>query len=184
MGTIRSRHLTPSIREPAQKLSQKKSVGDASASQQGSGERVVPGEDLGTGQSAIWVRVTQVETVERRAVTRGGHLREGQREVEALPQATEHDERTGREGACGHLTARALESAARGALAAKAAIGRVGAGAPVAADARHAASSFGVQLAVFPCRAGPGKRTTPRPRPAHALRRPAPQGRVPRPLNG
>lgn len=97
-------------------------------------------------------------------MTRGGHLREGQREVEALPQAAEHDERTGREGACGHLTARALESAARGALAAKAAIGRVGAGAPVAADAWHAASSFGVQLAVFSCRAARVRG----PRPAHS----------------
>lgn len=94
-------------------------------------------------------------------MTRGGHLREGQREVEALSQAAEHDEGTGRKGACGHLTARALESAARGALATKAAIGCVGAGAPVAADTGHTASSFSVQLAVFPCRAGPSEDAPP-----------------------
>lgn len=105
-------------------------------------------------------------------MTQGGHLREGQREVEALPQATEHDERTGREGACGHLTARALESAARGALAAKAAIGRVGAGAPVATDAWHAAASFSVQLAVFACRAARVRG----PRPAHAPPTPSEAG--------
>lgn len=80
---------------------------------------------------------------------RGWHLREGQREVEALSQASEHDERTGREGARCHLAARAFEGAARRALAAEAAVGPVGTGAPVAADAGDAASSLGVQLTVF-----------------------------------
>lgn len=80
---------------------------------------------------------------------RGWHLREGQREVEALSQAAEHDERTGREGARCHLAARAFEGAARRALAAEAAVGPVGTGAPVAADAGDAASSLRVQLTVF-----------------------------------
>lgn len=79
----------------------------------------------------------------------GGHLREGQREVEALPQAAEHDKRTGREGASGHLAAWALEGAACRALAAEAAVGPIRTGAPVAADAGHAASGLRVQLAVF-----------------------------------
>lgn len=102
------------------------------------------------GQPGIRVTVMEgVGTAWRRAEIRGGHLREGQREVEALPQAAEHDERTGREGARRHLAARALEGAARRALAAEAAVGPVGTGAPVAADAGDAASSLRVQLAVF-----------------------------------
>lgn len=104
-----------------------------------------------------------VGTAWRRAGIRGGHLREGQREVEALPQATEHDERTGREGARRHLAARALEGATRRALAAEAAVRPVGTGAPVAADARDAASGFRVQLAVFSCGPNPGPRSPPRP---------------------
>ena len=69
--------------------------------------------------------------------------------MEALPQTAEHDERTGREGARRHLAARALEGAARRALAAEAAVGPVGTRASVAADAGDAASGLRVQLAVF-----------------------------------
>lgn len=79
----------------------------------------------------------------------GGHLREGQREVEALPQTTEHDERTGRERARSHFTARTLEGAACWALAAEAAVRPVSARASIAAHTRHAATSLRVQLAVF-----------------------------------
>lgn len=104
------------------------------------------------------------------AGARGGHLREGQREVEALPQAPEHDKRAGREGASRHLAARALEGAARGALAAEPAVGPVRAGAPVAADAGHAASGLRVQLAVLPWRWSRGQRRSPRRGPS------APQG--------
>lgn len=88
-------------------------------------------------------------TAWKRAEIPDGHLREGQREVEALPQAAEHDERTGREGACRHLTAGALKGAARRALAAEAAVGPVGTGAPVAADSGDTASGLRVQFAVF-----------------------------------
>lgn len=126
----------------------------------------------------------------------GGHLREGQREVEALPQAAEHDEGARREGAGRHLASRAFEGAAHGALATEAAVGRVGAGAPVAADAWHAASSLRVQLAVFSWRHksrfagshGPAPRaacfaTTPpgSPAPRGARPRPPPQPGSPSP---
>jgi len=93
--------------------------------------------------------------------------REGEGEVEALAQAPEHDEGSRREGARGHLTEGRLEAAGR-ALAVEAAVGAVGAGATVAADAGHAAPGAAVHLAVLTCgeragrlgtRPGPGART-------------------------
>ena len=114
--------------------------------ERGSGERGRGGGgvlwDARVGQSGIWV--LKVVGTACRCADAGGHLREGQREVEALPQAAEHDERTGREGASRHFAALTLEGAAHRALAAKAAVGSVGAGAPVAADAGHAASGLRV----------------------------------------
>lgn len=113
---------------------------------------------------------------------RGWHLREGQREVEALSQASEHDERTGREGARCHLAARAFEGAARRALAAEAAVGPVGTGAPVAADAGDAASSLGVQLTVFSYGGVTPRREVSAP-PARTPAGPAPP-KTPSPLKG
>lgn len=69
--------------------------------------------------------------------------------MEALPQAAKHDKGAGREGARCHLAARALEGAARRALAAEATVRPIGTGAPVAADAGNAAAGLCVQLAVF-----------------------------------
>lgn len=78
----------------------------------------------------------------------GKDSREGEGEVEALAQAPEHDKGSWREGARGHLAEGCLE-AARRALAAEAPISTVGAGATIAADARHAATRMAVHLAVL-----------------------------------
>lgn len=78
----------------------------------------------------------------------GEHLREGQRE-EASKAANMTKELGAGEGARRHFAARTLEGTTRRALAAEAAVRPVGAGAPVAADARDAASGLRVQLAVF-----------------------------------
>lgn len=104
----------------------------------------------GAGASPSWTPPRTHPPSLRRGARRGRrHLREGQREVEALPQAAEHDERAGGEGARRHLAARALEGAALRALAAEAPRRPVGAGASIAADAGHAASGLRVQLAVL-----------------------------------
>lgn len=111
------------------------------------GEGAVSHGTPGWGQSGT--RVLEVVGTPCGRADAGEHLREGQREVEALSKAAEHDERTGWEGARRHFAARTLEGTARRALAAEAAVRPVGAGAPVAADARDAASGFRVQLTVF-----------------------------------
>lgn len=81
----------------------------------------------------------------------GPHLREGDGEVEALPEAAEGDEGLGREAPGGHLAVRPLELAGR-AHAVEAANEQVHAGAPVLAHAVGAAARPRVHLTVLPCR--------------------------------
>lgn len=70
---------------------------------------------------------------------RPSHSREGQREVEALAQASEGDEGASREAAGGHLAEGLLEVSGR-AVALETADQQVDAGAPVLADTRAAAA--------------------------------------------
>lgn len=75
------------------------------------------------------------------------HSREGQGEVETLPQATESDEGAGREATRGHLTVGLLEVSG-GTVALEAAHQQVDASAPILADTRGAAARAGTHLAV------------------------------------
>lgn len=121
----------------------------------------------------------------------GPHLREGDGEVETLPEASEGDEGLGREAPGGHLTVGPLKLAGR-AQAMEAADEQVHAGAPVLAHAIGAAAGACIHLAVLSCRtraetrggdtAGPG-RSKPRPgAPEIWLQNPLPRGtRMPGP---
>lgn len=80
--------------------------------------------------------------------------REGKGEVEALAQAPEHDEGSWWEGTRGHLAEGHLE-ATRWALAVEAAVGAVGAGAAIAADAGHTPPRTAVHFTVLACRTRP-----------------------------